>query len=128
MERHDVVYRKLKGPPGLLKKRVLVVDEGSGTHLLHYSAFLQRQGYQVRAISSFVDGAACVEREDFDLVVVSQGSPSFEGRVVLARAIEKNRWVPGSILTRAVDIPCYIEAMQSGARDYVGRSLCPFQK
>jgi DNA-binding NtrC family response regulator len=93
--------------------------------LWRYSAFLYDQGYQVRAIPSFADGAACAEGEDFDLIVVSQGSPSFEGRSVLARAIERNRWTPVLVLTRAVQLPCYIEAMQSGALDYMEKPLLP---
>jgi DNA-binding NtrC family response regulator len=79
----------------------------------------------VRSIPSYTDGAACVEREDFDLIVVSQGSPSFEGRLVLARAIERNRWAPVLVLTRAIQMPCYIEAMQSGALDYMEKPLPP---
>jgi DNA-binding NtrC family response regulator len=108
----------------LPKPSLLLVDEDLDD-LLRYSAFLQHQGYQVRALSSFADGAACVEREDFDLIVVSQGSPGFEGRMVLARAIERNRWAPVLVLTRAVEIPCYIEAMQSGALDYMQKPLPP---
>ena len=79
----------------------------------------------MRAIPSFTDGAACAESEDFDLIVVSQGSPSFEGRLVLARAIERNRWASVLVLTRAIEMPCYIEAMQSGALDYREKPLPP---
>jgi DNA-binding response OmpR family regulator len=124
MQRQDVDDRKTTQPPRLLKPSLLVVDEDLDD-LLRYSAFLQHQGYQVRAISSFADGVACVEREDFDLIVVSQGSPSFEGRLVLARAIERNRWTPVLVLTRAVEMPCYIEAMQAGALDYMEKPLPP---
>jgi DNA-binding NtrC family response regulator len=101
---------------------LLLVDEDL-EDLRQYSAFLQQEGYEVCAISSFADGAACAEREDFDLIVVSQGSLSFEGRLVLARAIERNRSAPVLILTRAVTMPCYIEAMQSGALDYMEKPL-----
>jgi DNA-binding NtrC family response regulator len=124
MQRQDVDDRNTTRPPGLLKPSLLVVDEDLGD-LLRYSAFLRHQGYQVRAISSFTDGAACVESEDFDLIVVSQGSPSFEGRLVLVRAIERNRWTPVLVLTRAIEMPCYIEAMQSGALDYMEKPLLP---
>ena len=124
MQRHDIDARKTKQLPGSLKPRVLLVDEDLDD-LWRYSAFLYDQGYQVRSIPSYTDGAACVEREDFDLIVVSQGSPSFEGRLVLARAIERNRWAPVLVLTRAIEMPCYIEAMQSGALDYMEKPLPP---
>jgi DNA-binding NtrC family response regulator len=124
MQRLDVDDRKVKELPGSFKRRLLVVDEDLDD-LFCYTAVLEHQGYQVRSIPSYTDGAACVEREDFDLIVVSQGSPSFEGRLVLARAIERNRWTPVLVLTRAVEIPCYIEAMQSGALDYMEKPLPP---
>jgi two-component system response regulator FlrC len=114
----------VKELPSSLKRRLLVVDEDMDD-LLYYTAVLQHEGYQVRSIPSYTDGAACVEREDFDLIVVSQGSPSFEGRLVLARAIERNRWTPVLVLARAIQMPCYIEAMQSGARDYMEKPLPP---
>ena len=124
MQRQDVDDRKTKQLPGLLNRRVLVVDENLDD-LLYYAAVLQHQGYQVRSIPSYTDGAACVEREDFDLIVVTQGSPSFEGRLVLARAIERNRWAPVLVLTRVIEMPCYIEAMQSGALDYMEKPSPP---
>lgn len=124
MQRQDVFDRKAKELAASIKRRLLVVDEDLDD-LLYYSAVLQHEGYQVRSIPSYTDGAACVEREDFDLIVVSQGSPNFEGRLVLARAIERNRWTHVLVLTRAIQMPCYIEAMQSGARDYLEKPIPP---
>jgi len=108
----------------LIKRRLLVVDEDL-EDLLYYSAVLQHQGYEVRSIPSYKDGATWVGREDFDLVLVSQGSTNFEGRSVLARAIEKDRHTPVVVLSRSVDMPCYIEAMQAGALDYMEKPLLP---
>jgi DNA-binding NtrC family response regulator len=124
MQGQDVNDGKVKELPGSFKRRVLVVDEDLND-LLYYTDVLRHEGYQVRSILSYTAGAACVEREDFDLIVVSQGSPSFEGRLVLARAIERNRWTPVLVLTRAIQMPCYIEAMQSGARDYLEKPIPP---
>ena len=59
MQRHDIDARKTKQLPGSLKRRLLVVDEDLDD-LLYYSAVLQHQGYQVRSIPSYTDGAACV--------------------------------------------------------------------
>jgi DNA-binding NtrC family response regulator len=108
----------------LIRRRLLVVDEDL-EDLLYYSAVLQRQGYEVRSIPSYKDGAAWVGREDFDLILVSQGSANFEGRSVLARAIERDRHAPVVVLSRSIDMPCYIEAMQSGALDYTEKPLLP---
>ena len=106
------------------RKRLLLVDDDS-EDLLYYSAILQRQGYEVISLTSYSEGAAYLEREEFDLVIVSQGGLNFEGRAVLARAIERDRHTPVLVLTRSVDIPCYMEAMQLGAFDYLEKPLAP---
>lgn len=124
MLRQGVEERNAKQLSGLLKRRVLVVDEDLDD-LLYYSAVLEHCGYEVRSTPSYLDGATCLEREDFDLVIVSQGSSNFEGRRVLARAIEKDRHTPVLVLTRSVDVPCYIEAIQLGALDYIEKPLPP---
>lgn len=109
-----------------LKRRVLVVDDDLDD-LLYYSAVLQHHGYEVRSIPSYSDGATCLDREDFDLIIVSQGSSDFEGRRVLARAIEKDRHTPVLVFTRSVEMSCYLEAIQSGAVDYIEKPLLPSQ-
>ena len=124
VQRQDVDDRKAIQPSGLLNRRLLVVDEDLDD-LLYYSAVLQHHGYEVRSIPSYSDGATCLEREDFDLIIVSQGGPNFEGRRVLARAIEKDRRTPVLVFTRSVDMPCYLEAIQSGALDYIEKPFPP---
>jgi len=109
---------------GLIRRRLLLVDEDI-EDLRFYSAVLQHQGYEVRSTPSFKDGEAWAGGEDFDLILVSQGSSKFEGRSVLARAIEKDRHTPVVVLSRAIDMPCYIEAMQTGALDYMQKPLLP---
>jgi two-component system phosphoglycerate transport system response regulator PgtA len=109
---------------GLIRRRLLVVDEDL-EDLQYYSAVLQYQGYEVRSIPSYKDGTAWAGSEDFDLILLSQGSPDFEGRSVLVRAIERDRHAPVVVLSRSIDMPCYIEAMQSGALDYMEKPLLP---
>ena len=108
----------------LIGKKLLVVDEDL-EDLRYYAAVLQHQGYEVHSIPSYEDGAAWVGREDFDLILLSQGSPRFEGRSVLSRAIERDRHAPVVVLSRSIDMPCYIEAMQCGALDYMQKPWLP---
>jgi FixJ family two-component response regulator len=61
----------------------------------------------------------CLGSEVFDIVVVSQGSRRFEGRCVVERAIAMDRRLPVVVVARALDMPCYLEAMQLGAVDYL---------
>lgn len=108
----------------LPRRKLLLVDENK-EDLLFYAAILARQIYEVRALASYTEAAACLVREAFDLVIVSQGSPTFEGRSLLARVIEKDRQIPVLVLTRSADMGCYIEAMQLGAFDYLEKPLPP---
>ncbi len=104
------------------KAKLLVVDEDV-SDMCEYCGTLRQRGYQVHCVRSYAEGAACLDHEPVDLVIVSQGSPAFEGRHVLERAIEKDRHKPVLVLTRAVDMNCYLEAMQLGACDYLEKPV-----
>jgi len=101
-----------------LKGYVLVVDEDPGD-LVYYRTVLQRAGCRVVACSSYDEALECLGAERFDLIVVSQGSPSFEGRRVLVRALAIDRDRQVLVVAHPLDMGCYLEAMQLGARDYL---------
>ena len=107
-----------------LKRRLLLVDEDL-EDLRLYSTILGHMGYDVHSFDSYGEAAAFVGKEAFDLVIVSQGTSNFEGRHVLASAIENDRHTPVLVLTHRVDLSCYLEAMQLGALDYLERPLSP---
>jgi DNA-binding NtrC family response regulator len=98
--------------------RVLLVNEDPGS-LGRHRAILQRLGCQVRASSSFAVGVHCFGGKPFDLILLDQGSRGFEGREVLAHAMEVDVELRVIVLARAYDRKCYWEAMQSGALAYV---------
>ena len=104
------------------KRRVLVVNEDP-ERLQFYRIVLEAWGYQVRACSCYEEGVHCLATGIFDVVMVSQGSRSFEGRCVLERAIEINRRLPVLVMARCPDMPCYLEAMQLGAADYLAEPV-----
>ncbi len=101
-----------------VKGCVLVVDEDPGD-LVYYRTVLQRAGYTVVACSTHDEALECLEAERFNLVVVSQGGPSFEGRRVLERALALDRDRQVLVVAHSLDMGCYLEAMQLGARDYL---------
>jgi len=91
--------------------------------LRDYGNLLERSGYQVRACRRFEEGLGCLGSELFDIVMVSQGGRSFEGRCVLERAVEINRRLPVVVMARCLDMTCYLEAMQLGAVDYLAEPV-----
>lgn len=106
------------------RARLLLVDDNVDD-LLYYTSILQHLAYDVRPCASFTEAANSFARDNFDLVIVSQGGTSFEGRAVLARAIEADRTTPVLVLTRNPSMDCYVEAMQLGAFDYREKPLSP---
>jgi DNA-binding NtrC family response regulator len=120
----NVVGRQAKRRPDSPKRRVLLVDVDS-EDLVLYSEVLRREGYDVCSSTSYREAEAWLEQQAFDLVIVAQGSSGFEGHAVLERAIERNRHAPVLVLTRYIEVPCYLEAMQLGALDYVEKPFPP---
>src|SRR5208337_1210049 len=102
--------------------RILLLSKDA-RDLFHYRAILQKLGCRVRASSSFAEGVQCLGREPFDLIILDQGSGRFEGRKVLAQAMEVDVELRVLVLARSYVRGCYLDAMQSGALDYLAGPL-----
>ena len=105
-------------------KKILVVDEEAGD-LRILRLTLEGQGYRVSTCATYESGVQTLEKEPFDFVVVSQGTHAFEGRKIVERAAELDRSQPVLVLTRCMDMSCYLEAMQLGAVDYLEKPVPP---
>ena len=86
-----------------------------------YGSILCSLGYRILMCSSVAEGIEAVEAEDVSFVIVSQGTPAFEGRQVLERSLQLHPNVPVLVIARALDMHCYLEAMDLGAIDYLER-------
>lgn len=117
-------HRGRERVPSASRRRVLVVDEDSND-LQYYAAILQQQGYEVRTCNTYLEGDECLRCGPYDIIIVSQGSHAFEGRSLLERVLAIDRRTPVLVLTRCVDMDCYLEAMQMGAVDYLEKPLTP---
>ncbi|HXH48058.1 MAG TPA: response regulator [Terriglobia bacterium] len=110
--------------PGQPRFRTLLVDEDP-SDVRYYYGVLHALGHEVVVAQTYAEALARLERENFDIAVVAQGSPAFEGRQVLARALEINPELPVLVVARTLDIDCYLEAMEMGAADYLERCAAP---
>ena len=121
-----VAHRGAKARPERIPARkVLVVDENP-RDLLACVNTLTRNGYRVSACNSFEEGTRQLDA-GFDLIILSQGTADFESQSLLERLIEIDRRVPVVVVTRSVNMGCYLDAMQLGVRDYVAKPLTPEQ-
>jgi DNA-binding NtrC family response regulator len=108
------------------RRRVLLVDEDN-QDLRLYRMILEDRGFDVCICNSFEDGKRCLESQSFDFIIVGQGSRAFEGRKIIEQAIGIDRRIPVLVITRCIDMGCYLEAMQLGAVDYLEKPLPPDQ-
>jgi DNA-binding NtrC family response regulator len=86
-----------------------------------YGSFLRDRGYATLMCTSPSEGINSLETESVSLVIVSQGTPAFEGRQVLERSLQLHPEVPVLVVARVSDMHCYLEAMDLGAIDYLER-------
>ena len=106
------------------RRRVLLVDEDA-KDLKYFTMLLGRMGYAVRAFTNYQEAEGYLEHEHFNLVIVNQGSPAFEAHRLVELTLARNRHIPVVVLTRCLEMSCYLEAMQLGAADYVEKPLAP---
>jgi len=109
---------------GKPKFRVLLVDDDP-RDLEYYSVILRTRGCEVVSCASYSEAAARLGSDVPDFVIVNQGGPGFEGRAVLKKAIEIDRYMPTLVLARCVQMKSYIEAIQLGAIDYLEKHVDP---
>ena len=102
----------------------LIVDRDD-KDLHSYAEVLCRMGFEVKTFLDFGEAARCLEHETADFVLVSQGSPAFEGQGVVQQALAQDRHTPVIVVAPHLDLGCYLEAIQLGAADYLEKPLSP---
>ena len=86
-----------------------------------YGTYLRDRGYETLMCASPGEGINRLETEYVSIVIVSQGTPAFEGRLVLERSVQLHPEVPVLVVARVVNMHRYLEAMDLGAFDYLER-------
>ena len=99
----------------------LLIADDDPVALALLAEVLAGEGYTVRAASG---GAACLElaaREPFELAIVDLRMPDMDGLEVIRRLAVIRPGVPIIILTAFAGIDTAIEAIRSGATDYLSK-------
>jgi len=102
-------------PPTLL----IADDDPVALDLL--AEVLSREGYRVRAAASGEDCLRLAEAEPVDLAIVDLRMPGLDGLQVIQRLATIQPGVPVLVLTAFVTIDTAIEAIRSGAYDYLSK-------
>jgi DNA-binding NtrC family response regulator len=103
-------------------RKVLVFDQDP-IDLARHSEPFEAHGFEVHKCTSVETALRCIEREDFDFVLVDQGSSGFEGIRVLRHLVRYNLPVPFVVIARARDARCHQKALALGAMDYLEKPV-----
>jgi DNA-binding response OmpR family regulator len=102
--------------------KVLIFDEDIQTLATHAEPF-EAQGFEVHKCMSIESAMRCIEREEFDIAVVDQGSSAFEGRRIIRHLVRYNSPLPFIVLTRSLDDQCSQQAFELGATEYLEKPV-----
>ena len=106
------------------KRKLLMVDEDR-SDLRYYSRILEVGGLEVQGVASCAEAVECMRFESFDLVVVGQEGPAFEGWPVVEQATQADPKVPLLVLTRFVNWDSVMEVIRLGVVGCHRKSLDP---
>jgi two-component system response regulator (stage 0 sporulation protein F) len=102
----------MKGPAILL-----ILDQPQT--LENYGHCLRNMGYDILVCGSPGEGLNALEGDPAFMVIVSQDTPEFEGRLVLERSLQIHPEVPVLVIARIANMRSYLDAMELGAFDYL---------
>ncbi len=80
---------------------------------------LRDEGFQVGGAKSGEEALALLRSEPFDLVLVDLMMPQMDGIAFLQEALRVDPFLVGIVMTGHASIPTAVEAMRTGAIDYV---------
>src|SRR5579871_3463578 len=106
------------------RKQVLIVDDEPNLRKI-LSAQLSRDGYDVMTAEDGEQGLAMLKEHHIDLVVTDLKMPKVDGMTLLKTALEEDPELPVVIVTAHGTIDTAVEALKSGAFDFVTK---PFDK
>jgi DNA-binding NtrC family response regulator len=103
---------------------VLLVDDEINT-LKVLSAILKDNGYDVVTARTAEEGLDRISRSQFDAIVSDYRLPGIDGLMFLSELRKKNPDVPVIMLTAFGTIEMAVEAMKTGAFNYISKPVNP---
>jgi two-component system response regulator HydG len=104
------------------KKYLLIVDDEAG-HRQMLRAYLEDEGFKISEASDGLQAVAAVQERGFDLVLLDLKMPGIDGVEALRRMRSITSAVPIVMMTAYGTIESAVEAIKSGAQDFVAKPL-----
>jgi two-component system, NarL family, sensor histidine kinase UhpB len=102
--------------------RLLIVDDERES-LNPVCELLQNCGYMVEGHTSCEDALAALEEESYDLLLTDLVMPDMDGITLLTKALQVDPCLMGIIITGRASIEIAVDAMKSGAFDFISKPL-----
>jgi two-component system NtrC family response regulator len=101
-----------------MENHILIIDDEKN-YLLILEAILEEEGYKVTALSDPVMAMTFLEESEVDVVITDMKMPGMSGQEVLGSVRKNPPHIPVMIMTAFGTIDKAVEAMKSGAFDYI---------
>jgi two-component system response regulator HydG len=105
-----------------MKQKILVVDDEQ-SHRLMLKAILTREGYAVSEADDGSSAVQAVEKESFDLILMDIRMGDMDGIEALRRIKKTSPSIPVIMMTAYASLKTAVEALKSGAYDYLTKPL-----
>src|SRR5258706_8225801 len=106
------------------KKQILVVDDEANLRRV-LTAQLSRDGYEVHSAPDGEAGLALLREHHIDLVITDLRMPKMDGLELLRQALRTDPELPVVILTAHGTVDNAVEALKTGAFDYITKPFDP---
>lgn len=103
----------------------ILILEDDITFSLMLKTWLGRKGFEVSSVSSVSDARNRIENASFDLILSDLRLPDGDGIDLLKWIKEKNFSLPLIMMTSYAEIQTAVQAIKSGASDYIAKPLNP---
>ncbi len=103
-------------------KRILVVDDDE-THRLMLRATLESEGYTIHEADDGMTAVEAVKKEFYDLILMDIRMAHMSGIDALREIKRISPGIPALIMTAFASIETAVEAVKSGAYDYITKPL-----
>ncbi len=97
---------------------ILIIDDEKN-YLLILEAILEEENYTVTALSDPVMAMTYLDESEVDVVITDMKMPGMTGQEVLEAVRKRYPYIPVMIMTAFGSIDRAVEAMKSGAFDYI---------
>jgi two-component system, NtrC family, response regulator HydG len=104
------------------KQTVLVVDD-EASHRMMLKAHLNEEGFEVVEASDGREAIDLANRNSYDLILMDMRMPILDGREALIGIKKINPSIPVIMMTAYGSIESAVEALKSGADDYLTKPL-----